>query len=425
MATFGRVGVGTSIGGDGLVIPDPFEVQQQGRQVTMTGYYRATSAIQAVWVRDQLLGLDPANNPDETAVPFTFGDANLNGYYTVTSVQASIPRGSLGSGGLLHVDWTITAERASSWRRSRVELPTTYAFLTNTMGGGLTTGDILVGYPSLAEVYAYPVVTNASAANRVGEYGSVQLGYVDATGSLSAGSGVGSYSIDPANFYEACCKVEYDTTGGLDFRTVVGRRDIDNVQRWRINNGFVRVYVSPTTDFTIAWYVGGVWESTSIFQISNAGSNLVTVTDAVILKNSPEECTIRCYGFFASLARGNTATIDITVRRGHRLVWFYCAANWQLTWRLGHPGTIAYTTQPYGLRRSSTIDGNHTVLMSDQASTRDATNGRLTVPAVRNRVLFIVGASAGSTTSTIPEGADDVGYQAYVSVADSQRVVTG
>lgn len=425
MATLGRVGVGTSLGGDGLVIPDPFEVQQQGRQISMAGYYRAASAVEAVWVRDQILGLDPANNPDETAVPMTFTDTNLNGYYSITSASASIPRGSLGSGGLLHVDWSISAERAVSWRRSRVELPTTYAFVTNVMGGGLTTADILHAYPALAEVYAYPSNTNSSAANRVGEHGDVQLGYFDATGSSSQGTGVGSYSIAPANFYAASCKIDHNMTDGSGRRNIIGRRDIDDLTRVRLSNGLVRVDVGPATDVNVSWYVSGVWESGSIFQFSNAGSNTVTFTDAVILKNSPEECTLRLYGYFASLSRGNTATVDITIRRGHRIAWFYASANWSPTWRFAHSGTIAYTTQPYGLRRSSTIDGNYTVLMSDQASTRDAVNGRLTCPSARQRCLFMAGCSAGSSTSSIPDGADDVGYQGYVSIADSQRVVTG
>lgn len=424
MATFGRVGVGSGYGGDGLTIGDPFEVQQSGRQLSMTGFYRATSAVQAVWVRDQFLGLDPAINPDETAVPFTFGDSNLDGYYTVTGVQASIPRGSLGSGGLLHVDWQITAERAASWRRSRVELPTTYAFLTNVMGGGLTTADVLHAYPSTAEVYAYPSNTNTTAANRTGAFGSVQLGYFDATGSSLASSGVGSYSIDPADFYEGGCWVDYNMTDGAGRRSIVGRRDIDDLSRWRISNGLVRAYLTGS-EISVEWYASGAWTSGSFYVLSNAGSNQVTFSDAVILKNSAEECTIRLYGYFASLSRGNAATIDLTIRRGHRLLWIYAAANWSLSWRLAHSGTVAQTTQPYGLRRSSTINGNHTVMMSDQASTRDTTNGRLTTPSARQRCLFIVGCSVGSTTSSIPDGADDVGYQAYVSIADSQRVVTG
>ena len=272
MATYGRVGVSTTYGGDGLAILDPFEVQQQGRQISMTGYHRATSAVQAVWIRDQFLGLDPANNPDEVGVPFTFGDSNLDGYYTVQSVQASIPRGSLGSGGLLHIDWSIAAERAASWRRSRVELPTTYAFLTNVMGGGLTTADILHAYPSLAEVYAYPSNTNATAANRVGAHGSVQLGYFDATGSLSAGSGVGSYSIDPAEFYESACWVDYNMTDGAGRRSIVGRRDLDDLTRWRVSNGLVRAYLTGS-EISVEWYAAGSWTSGSFYVITNAGSN--------------------------------------------------------------------------------------------------------------------------------------------------------
>lgn len=415
--SFGRVGVPTASGGDGVTMLDPFEVVLSGREMSIIGYYRGADAATTIWMRDQILGLSPDVNTDELVMPFVFSDTNSNGYYRVTSVSAGVPRGSLGSGGLFHFDWQITATRAVEFRRTRIDMPTVYGLLVNGMG--VTTGDIVHGLPTGASVYRVFFAATYSGS-RTSETGAVLLASYDDT--ATASSGTASYSIAPASFYVGSCRVEYNVSG--TYYSVVGRRDLDLSTSARITNGLIRVTPASSTTFTVEWYVSGSWTSASTYSISDGGgAGTFTISDLTVLRNSAEECVLRLWGNLST--PGNGATVDISIRRGDRLARLYCSAVWGPQWRLAHTTVVAHTAAAlYGIRRTASINSNYTVMMSDYATTQDLVNGRLT-SASRSKVLFGIGCSVGTVVTDVPDGAQSVGQQFYQIVSDSQRLVVG
>jgi len=97
--TIGRIGVDVANGGDGATLNHPFEWSQSGRQVNLQGIQKQSSDNTATWLVEQILGLDPSNNPDEEWVPITSATVpELNGYFRIVSADATLPQGSLGAG---------------------------------------------------------------------------------------------------------------------------------------------------------------------------------------------------------------------------------------------------------------------------------------------------------------------------------------
>ena len=70
----------------------------------------------------QFNGLDPANNPDEDAIPvFSSTATDLNGWYSVVSAGASVTEGAFGSSGTLIVEWQAVLVRAITFARPLIE----------------------------------------------------------------------------------------------------------------------------------------------------------------------------------------------------------------------------------------------------------------------------------------------------------------
>ena len=417
--SFGRVGVPAANCGDGLVMLDPFEVVLQGREMTISGYWRGTTALETVWVRDQILGLSPEVNTDEAVVPFVFTDTNSNGYYRITSVSCGVPRGSLGSGGLFHFDWQITATRAIEFRRSRIEVPFVYAQRANNLA--LITGTLTHAVPNESQLYKLFNGAPYTYGETTSHGDTRTASFATSNETIVSNS---AYSVDPQYFYKAGARIE-TAVGGGTYLTVVGRRDIDNATWMRATNGLIRVTVASSTTLVVEGYVSGAWTSSSTYSISNGGVNALTFIDATVLKNSPEEIIVRLWASHNALAQGYTSTVDIVLRRGQRVAGFFCSANWSPAWRLAHSTAVAHTAvATYGIRRTATLNSNYTVMMSDYASTQDLVNGSLSA-AVRPKCTFGVGVSNGSVTTDIPGGAAAVGQTFWNAVSDSQRIAVG
>lgn len=416
--TIGRIGVSAANGGDGLTIPDPFEVTQSGREVSMSGYYRATTAAEATWVRDQFLGLDPSVNDAEVAVPVTFGTgaSELDGYYSPMQVQATLGRGALGASGLFHVDWSATFRRGLDFKLPRIELVTTTAQVTNDYAFVATVGTM--GIPNEASYYG---VGTSAASTRTTDTGTCLL-ITPAFATV-----VIPYAVAPASFYKSSARLEYSVGG--TYLSVVGRRDLGTFSLARVNNGLVRATASGST-VTVESYTSGAWTSSSAYRVafSTTTTDSVTFKEATILKNAPDECTLRLYGLVNNSA-GLGVTVDLNVIRGSRVLRLYCT-GWSTAvtpWTCAHTTVVAQTSATYGIRRTATLNSNYTTMGATLAESRDLVNGSLT-NAAGPRVsvtVFGIGCSVGSVTASTPDGSDAVGGEFYGAVATSQRVVVG
>lgn len=418
--SIGRVGVAVADGGDGLDFPNPFTWQQNGRVVRIAGVYKAASQAAAVFVANQILGLDPANNLDETAVPvYSSTVTEITGWFEILSADATIPRGSLGSGGTMLVEWTVTMARAAAWRRPQIELTYAYAGLTN--GWGIVAADLIEALPGTAVGW----VTGNTYATRTGERGAVNIARLAAyTPAVWPGASYGTarFTTDVDKFYRAGSYVE-DTATGL---TYVGRTDSGSPATTRIGNGLVRVAGASTAALTFQWWNGSAWTTGRAFNFLAAFNvNPVTLTNATVLKNAPDECILRFGGFNspASSANYDQVNIDVSIRRGDRCARFFMSAGSGFGAVMAAATTLAGTSKNYGMRSTSTVDSEYLVLTTDRATTRDLVNGKLAAGIGYPPLMFGIGVSSGGGTGTGLEDADGIGAQLMAVYGTTQKPV--
>lgn len=418
--TIGRIGVDTSAGGDGTSLQHPFDWQQSGRQVQLQGLHVAATDAAAVWLQQQILGLDPANNPDEEWVPVTSSTvSDLNGYFRITSATANIPRGSLGTGSRV-VEWSVTMERAPAWRRPITELTLAYATITNSYSVSNVTG--VIGLPESTAVDWQPLWLSATYATRAGENGTAEINYPSAATTLTAGTAVTKFQAAPGSYYSASAYVESATRG-----KIIGRADAAASDDWRIGNGLVRAGSFSSNTFSFQWWNGSSWATgTTIKYVPQPVlTGTRTFRTVSVLRNSPDECAIRLVTALTLSSPTVTAlyTLDLVVRRGERLIRCYAAGVALSSHLLGFNATTASTSTTWGIRSTATINSEYVIITSDNATTKDTTNGSLgsSNPAT-GKTYFGLGVSSGGTTNGIPDGSDSVSQQAFVTYGSTQRV---
>lgn len=417
--TIGRIGVDTASGGDGTTLQHPYEWSQQGRMVTLAGIHQAATDAAAVWLQRQIIGLDPANNPDEEWVPVTSSTASdLNGYFRVTGAQAVIPQGSLGTGTRL-VQWQVQMERAPAWRSPLVEMSLVYATLTNS--SSITNVCGLNAVPNGGVVDWSP--SFGTYGTRAGENGTAEVNYVPVAAALSAGTGVTKIQLAPASHYTASAYIESATLG-----KVVGRGDAAPGDGWRIGNGLIRAGSFTNNTFSFQWWNGSSWATGSTIKFEPQYANTATRTwrSVSVLRNSPDECALRLVLAGNITATSITAvfTFDIALRRGERFLRCYAAGAANTSHKVGFSTTVGSTSTTWGIRSTATINSQYVVFTSDNGTTKDTTNGTLAAASVASgRSFFSVGVSGDGTTNGGLDGSDAVQKQAFVVYGSSQRVV--
>lgn len=418
--SIGRIGLAANVGGDGLSFSHPFAWSQQGLQISLQGLHVCATDAQAVWLMNNIIGLSPAANPDETWVPVCSQTVSqICGFMRVTDAQAVIERGSLGSGGTRIVQWQVSGERAlSGGGASRVEIPTVVSRMAN--GWSPAIDYIAVqSVPTGSFIRSFYGSSTDSEA-RTAENGTTDTRVLfDNSGSVSVAPTVMVYP--PDDHYVASAYVK--ATEGV----VVGRRDASiGSDTLVIGNGLVRITPTATTlDFS--WWNGSSWVSATSFAVL-FNSLATTINRQLILRNTPEECVLRLtcttsvtHATFG-ITRGVEGTIDIGVRRGDLFLKVYTtyqdSAPHQL--RFNSNTTCVTTNTTNGIRTSATVSSRYPFLTSDYATTTDTTNGRLT-SGNRTKCTFAIG--VGSATTGTLAGVAGLSRQTFGAWGEAQRVV--
>lgn len=427
MTTFsiGRIGVALANGGDGLDLAHPFAWQQNGRNVSLQGRHEAASQAAAVFFVNQILGLDPQNNPDEKYIPvYSATVTELNGWFAVLAVSATINPGTFGTGGTLFVDWQIQIVRAAAWRRPKIEIPTAYAGVVN--GWGVTSAYLLESMPGTVVNRG---LTTTGGLTRAGERGTVNLGSLAGWTPASwpgADYDTSRYVVDPDDFYIGAPYIE-DTTLGS---TYVGRADI-GTSFARIGNGLVRVLgqVGSTCQLTFQWWDGAAWTSGVAFNFSIGYflgyTTAPTIASAVIIKNAADECILRfaCFQTFSPLGSDlDNINVDVSCRRGDRCVRIFMSGGF-FGAQMAAASATAGTSKAWGMRFTSAVDSEYVVMTSDYGTTRDLVNGSLSASTGYPPIMFGLGVSSGGGTGTGLNDADGVGSQLMAVYGTTQDVV--
>jgi hypothetical protein len=162
--------------------------------------------------------------------------------------------------------------------------------------------------------------------------------------------------------------------------------------------------------------------------VSLTGLNSLTV-----LRNSVEETDIRLSLATSAGTTVGIVLLDLSLRRGDRLVRLYVSSATTLTFKLARDSVEAATAITYGAVTLGGIrataddgDGNRYIILSVQRATpaNDLTNGAITQGATGLMADYAIGSEIGGSTAT--PGLDDavtVAKQYIAAQSESQRIV--
>jgi hypothetical protein len=387
--TIGRIGVGTTAGGDGQVLDDDDAAKavQDGRQVTLTGAVTGFTRPAALWQARQIIGL---TDGDEPVVPCTFGQApELDGYYRVLSSNVDVQQ----VGNATHqsyIPWTVTLEQVTNYRQPQVELATAFGVRTN--GRSITAVDAVQAFPGPSAAIKSAVDADTNSSRSVGDGSGNAVVYLQDSGMSTSGYGVGSFVAEAADYYIGCCRVEHDL-GSSTYRHAVGRPDFPPVDPpssavMRIQNGLLRATFTygnaSVSAWQIEWWDGSQWDTATVFEVYGFGDHGELILHApAVLYNTAEACAVRFRVVGSSLAEGLTH-VDFSVRRGSRWLTVYMEGDLAPTggWQGRLASSTATTSITGGIRRTSNNGGgNRELIASASNATADNTNGRLTGPS--------------------------------------------
>lgn len=379
--TFGRIGLATSAGGDGLELPPHLPPQWDGDELTLVCDLPAATVPDQVVLRDQFNGYDL--NPDEPVVPITSVNVpSLDGFYRVQEVNVDDRVGTFiegGEGSLV----TVVARKVPAFTAPLFEVICTGTDRINAHG---LTGNGWAGWPGSATDAS---VLYDDSSSLVGG-GSVAVVIGD-----SAYSDSYEFGMAPGSAYEGAVSLFVDDA------VVVGRQANRAPTSWSIVNGLVEIKSSPTeanhfivgvrnsgaTDYDEKAYRVGYYNGEPM-ELNYNGTTRTAPVGPIVLRNSPECVAVRfIYGGTAYQFDGGgsdgaqpTRTLDITVRRGGFYGEFVLSTTTAGNLGVWRATTDAGTSITGGIEDNAADGaGNKWRIYTPQTRTADTTNGGLYV----------------------------------------------
>ena len=383
--SMGRVGVAAPL------LNMPTSVNFTGDAIKLSGVFRSTSAAQAIVVRDQIRGL--ADNVDEPVVPFAFDStyATLNGLYRIDGSTVDM---QAGDGAQWVVRWQVDAMRVNTYQSPMIESPFVTGVLTNAHGVVVGTVRSEFGSPTVTEVSPNSATYLDTVDTLTSADGSVDvLGYKPAA--FATGQGVFRRAVALTSWYNGGCKI---VAAG---DTVIGRQVVDSPTSWSMTNGLVTVSASASAgQFDVAHYDGSQYDTAKTFKIngSTTAGDVSAFHHLAVLRNGPEATTVR---LGLQNPGGQTASADVTIRRGSRWVQVLITSGVSDTWGIKRSSAEAATELTGGIRATANdASGNRFLLAIPVGTTNDLANGGVRLTAADTRVLVGIGSEvAGSGAS--------------------------
>lgn len=385
--------------------------------VAITADYQSTAVSDGMFVRDQLLAYP---TPDEDVIPIILtSESRSSGFYrplrtSILTEQLSRIRGHI-------FNYRMDLQRVAQFALPLVEVVQNGALLTNAQGAVAGDTQGFSATPAAALDYfdgSSPYVRSTSDGN-LNCYGF--------------GSGLGSvvyrFSLKPADFYIGAARIEQGTT----LRPVVGRNLFQyDVANWRLSNGLVRVTPNAggTGKFDVSHWKGAAWAAAKTYSLFDGVASTTAINTVSVLRNSPEECALR---LTFTTGQRNALTVDLSLRRGDRMVRMYLVCAIPRAWKLQRDVVEAATALSYGAlpvvtgairATAADADGNRYVLVSDgAATTNDLVNGSIRWTFTSLTGDFGIGSEIGGAGAVFPDDANSLAQQYLAAQTESQRVV--
>lgn len=423
--TFGRIGLATSAGGDGLELPPHLPPRWDGDELTLVCDLPAATVADQVVLRDQFLGYDL--NPDEPVVPITSVEVpSLDGFYRVQEVNVDDRLGTFiegGEGSLV----TVVARKVPGFTAPLFEVRCDG---TDRINSHALTGNGWVAIPDDSLSRSYPTATaDTLAAVTTDSY------FIEADALYDASV---HFSATPANHYGAAAFLS------VDDRVVTGTQ-VANDTGWEIYNGLVRVKGAANanqitvgirnagaTDYDDKDYRFGYF-ITEALEIGYDGTTRNPWSAPTVLRNSPECVSLRLYmavnGVYQFDGGGGvgdlgytSAYLDLTVRRG--AFWlearFVNDAGDGTTSKFGvwRSATEAGTSITGGIEATSAdVSSNKYRIYTPVTRTADTTYGGLYATSARADLPFAIGNNRTFGSFTVANG-----Y--FAAMNHKQRIVS-
>lgn len=445
----GRVGFDIAI-----TCPNTWDLA--GDTVTISGLLNPATLADALTLREQLNNL--AGNVDEPVVPIVWGaEPTRNGYYRIESVRITGDDAWLGFG---EFEFAIDATRMQDYR-SPLLVSQKYGDRRSAFHTGVTASDqtwrhslnvYARGFSPATQVGAWrsaDIATYAPAA-AVSEAAPMVLRKVTQANAVNEHT----YRMPPDNYYAGAATLltgsAATTTHGVapsfltGYKIVNGQNNLILPRRWVLSNGLIRIWPDPVDGrFHVQTFItGSGWEGgdgtittgPKSFQIRNriAGVSLVlgaATGDATdwsacsILRNGPEECSIRLLAAYietgvGSATRDEPHTVDLILRRGMRHVSmqiFSHSVGATAVYDLESvPTETATFTSSYYMRGSANDpSGNRLVFTSSRNLTAVGSFLRATGGAGSAYADFGYGIEANGSSSVSPDTALDIAVEHY------------
>ena len=363
-----------------------------GRSLSISGDIVGATLAETKIIHDELVSCARSNKT--IAVTWSV-DTIIDGYYRVTNAYVDI-RTLVDTG---FAPFQVTLEFVGTEADVKFEDTIVGTVRANDMGVDATEAEPYLSPP--IGTYAFEVGSSTPVTvTRTGVDGS-QVVYRDVPYTTNP-----TWSVTPGGYYDGAATVK------ISGYTRAGLTCPNTPTDWELSNGLVKVTPDAIGGrLDVAHYDGAQWDTAKVWRIQAAGGD-VGVWEAVsILRNDPEEASIRLE---RSMSGAGAVTLDLSLRRGSRFVTCRMSRSVGVTLGIvlataeaGTAITPAGATAAVAVRATATdADGNRYLAGTPTTPTFDLVNGGLSVAATTTLDFFIGSVIDGALAVAGDQAAD-------------------
>lgn len=341
----GRVGVDADIDRISGFRESSTWTSDEGHQIEITGFIRSTSLANTNAIRTELL----ATVDYGAVIPVTWTqDPTIDGWYYLraANVDGAAETRSLDGAGFYGFNLTL----ARLGGKDEVNFQS--KFTGNVLTNKKETAGTPISDATAAPYWCLPLsfihvdgVTSVSLDQRESEDGNIRV-WRDMTRSDAP-----TWAIAPTDYYDGAARIKTSGVTRAGYHT-----GADAITDWELSNGLVKLTSTGSNlDLDLGVYDGATWDPDKTFLLREGGSNHWTRSKFSILRNDPEACAVRLYGYRGAATRW--LAIDLQLRRGSHFVTAFASC--------GSSGGVWHLY----LNEAGTLESTHEIVIESNTTT--------------------------------------------------------
>lgn len=367
--TWGTITVG------GLAFRETLSASEASGKLALTGQEssppQAVAAVHAVHLN--VLGLQG------TTVPIVPTDkTELTGYYTVTDGQSDLL--NVAHDSVVVSSWQLGLTRLGTERDVEFESRIPLVARSTELAG--VSAVFWHAPPPAASSYYTGATVPAGTVTRQSAEGAVTV-YTGLPTVVAP-----RWTCPAAGYMAGSARVLLDGIQRAGLQTAAS-------SSWEVSNGLVQVTGSGAS-LTVSAWSGTAWVSAKGYTPTVAGAALTGTPEVTLLRNDPEQVTIR---LSYPVAPGRV-TVDLSLRRGSRFVTGVMKRQAAATLGVTRTAAEAASAVTGGLRATTVdTDGNRFVMGSSRTLTTTTTTATIAKASVTSLDFFLGHEIGGSPAS--------------------------